>query len=121
MLIRGMNSIYNQACTPQSTSDKASFIGYALAWCETVTHHHDAVIWIYDSELMTRKKSSGFQNVKRECLDPPPSTWNNITRSTTGWWNWKNTSLKPKSIRRNTMGRRLWKCWINSVHRSLPT
>src|ERR1700685_783787 len=108
MLIRGMNSIYNQACTPQSTSDKASFIGYALAWCETVTHHHDAVIWLCDSALMNRKKSSGFRNVKRGCLDQQQSTWNNITRSTTGWCNWKHTSLKPKSIHRNTTGRRLW-------------
>ncbi|KAK7957720.1 hypothetical protein PG988_012568 [Apiospora saccharicola] len=39
--IRGFNSIYQQAPRLELTSDKASFVGYCLAWVDcVVTHHH---------------------------------------------------------------------------------
>ena len=39
-ILRGYNSIYNQAAHVQS-SDKSDFVGYARTWYRFVKSHHD--------------------------------------------------------------------------------
>ena len=42
-MIRGLNSIHEQALLPQNDRDKKSFAGYALCLTEFTHHHHAGV------------------------------------------------------------------------------
>jgi hypothetical protein len=58
--VRGLNSIYNQALVPKTTSEKSSFAGYILAWCETTHKHHESVIHNLNSIINSKEEKFWF-------------------------------------------------------------
>jgi len=42
-MIRGLNSIHNQAMLPQTNAERKSFAGYVLCLTEFTHHHHAGV------------------------------------------------------------------------------
>ena len=50
MILRGLNSIYNQANVPKTDSEKSSFAGYIVCWCESTHKHHDVVPIIHNAK-----------------------------------------------------------------------
>ena len=55
-MIRGMNSIYTQAHLPKTNSEKTSFAGYALTWCDFTKHHHEGVMQMTAPRLNNLKE-----------------------------------------------------------------
>jgi hypothetical protein len=52
-MIRGLNSIYNQAFIPKTDAEKKSFAGYSLCLTEGTKHHHRGVLFPAESLILT--------------------------------------------------------------------
>jgi Hemerythrin HHE cation binding domain len=65
MMIRGLNSIHAQALLPQNDSQKRSFAGYALCWCEFTHHHHSGEELFFFPACEKRRPGSMEENVEQ--------------------------------------------------------
>jgi hemerythrin-like domain-containing protein len=65
MMIRGLNSVHAQAHLPKTDSQKRSFAGYALCWCEFTRHHHTGEERFFFPECEKRSPGSMVENVEQ--------------------------------------------------------
>lgn len=90
MIIRGLNSIWQQAPYVTAEQDIKDFLQYCLHWCTQIHHHHDSEEKIFFPLLQTltgkddcmdtniaqhRAFESGVEQLQKYCVETTPATY----------------------------------------------